>query len=136
MHSEPQTRPTVAVINTSQESIDLLYTTLVHAGFTVVTAFATEFKSGARDFKMFVETYQPRAIVYDLAIPYVMNWRFFETSIRSRNILPDHCFVLTTVNKAILEDFVGRTPAIELIGKPADLDAIVQAVRRAVEQSS
>src|SRR5690348_5975989 len=82
MQPDLLTRPVVAVVNTSQEATDLLYTTLTNAGFTVVTAFTTEFKSGTRDFKMFVEIYRPRAIVYDIAIPYVMNWRFFEQSIR------------------------------------------------------
>jgi hypothetical protein len=40
--------------------------------------------------------------------------------------------VLTTTNKRALDALVGRTPAQELVGKPFDLDALVQAVRRAL----
>ena len=45
-------------------------------------------------------------------------------------------FVLTTTNKAVLERLVSPTPAHELVSKSYDLDALVAAVRRALEALS
>jgi hypothetical protein len=42
--------------------------------------------------------------------------------------------VLTTVNKAALDLLVGPTPAFELVGRPYDLDHILQAVHRALKR--
>jgi hypothetical protein len=39
--------------------------------------------------------------------------------------------VLTTTNKKRLEELVGATDAFEIVGKPYDLEMIVQAVKTA-----
>ena len=41
---------------------------------------------------------------------------------------------MTTTHKANLENLVGPTEAIEIVGKPYDLQQIVDAVKRAVER--
>ncbi len=41
-------------------------------------------------------------------------------------------YILTTTNKCALEAFVGEAPALELMGKPYDIDTLVDAVRRAL----
>ena len=42
-------------------------------------------------------------------------------------------FVLTTTNKPALDKLVGATEAIEIIGKPYDLERVVEAVRTALD---
>jgi len=39
--------------------------------------------------------------------------------------------LLTTTNKRVLESLVGPTDAIEIVGKPYDLDRIVTSVKSA-----
>ena len=46
--------------------------------------------------------------------------------------VPEMPFVLTTTNKPALDALVGPTDALEIIGKPFDLDQLVAAVRRAL----
>ena len=41
-------------------------------------------------------------------------------------------FILTTTNKPALDKLVGETEALEIIGKPYDLDRVVAAVRAAL----
>jgi hypothetical protein len=38
--------------------------------------------------------------------------------------------VLTTTNKRALHDIIGATEALEIIGKPYDLDELAMAVKR------
>jgi hypothetical protein len=71
-------------------------------------------------------------VVYDIAFPYEENWQFFITQILGANVLPASHFVLTTINKGVLDKLVGPTPTIELVGKPFDIDALVHAVQQRV----
>jgi CheY-like chemotaxis protein len=125
-------RPVVAIINTSQETIELLQEVLQDEGFTVVTAYVVDFKRGSQDIQAFFQTHQPQAVVYDIALPYVENWAFFREQVLASHFLSENHYVLTTTNKSVLEVLVGPTHTIELVGRPFDLDAIVGAVRQAL----
>jgi DNA-binding response OmpR family regulator len=125
--SDPIAR--IAVINTSVELVNLLQELFEMEGFAVVTAFTLDFKQGRVDFPTFCATHQPAVVVYDIALPYEENWQFFHAHILETHALSASRFVLTTVNKTILEALVGPTPALELVGKPFDLDLLLQAVK-------
>jgi DNA-binding NtrC family response regulator len=129
---ETTQRPTIAIINTSQEVIELLRDMFEDEGFMPVTAYALEFKRGKRDLEAFFAKHQPQAVLYDIAIPYQENWTFFRDEVLTCG-LPEDCFIVTSTNKAVLEKLVGPTNVIELIGRPFDLEAIVASVRRVVE---
>ena len=68
----------VAVINTSPDTVEMLRTTLEHAGFLVITGYTFDIRDGRLDIDAFVSKHQPRVVVYDVAPPYDQNWRLFQ----------------------------------------------------------
>jgi DNA-binding NtrC family response regulator len=129
-------QPHVAIINTSEETTRLLEDLMCDEGFTTITAYIPEFKRGERDIQAFFQEHRPQAVLYDIAIPYVENWTFFREQILTHASLPESSFVLTTTNRTALELLVGPTNSIELIGRPFDLETIVQAVKRAMASNT
>jgi DNA-binding response OmpR family regulator len=125
-------RPLIAILNSTQEIMELLQTVLEEEGFSTVTAYTADFKRGTLDIQTFFQTHQPQAIVYDIALPYEENWHFFCNHIITTKLLPESHFILTTTNKSVLDMLVGPTPTIEIIGRPFDLEEIVSAIRRVI----
>jgi len=134
--SAQRSRPKVAIINTSLESIEILQKLLADAGLDTVSAYVTEFKRGERDLAAFFAEHQPDAVVYDIALPYVQNWKFFREQVLARHLLPEDRFIVTTANRTVLEVLVGPTSAFEMIGRPYDLANILAAVKQAVSAAS
>ena len=123
--------PTIAVINSNEDTTEMVRACLQDQGFTsVVVAHVTEIKRGQTDFLKFLDTHDPRIFVWDIGIPYEENWRFVQLMMSSDR-MHGRKFVLTTTNKRALDAMVGKTDTIEIIGKPYDLDQIVKAVKRA-----
>ena len=125
--------PLVAIINTSEEVAEMLRMVLHHEGIRTVVAFPLDFKRGRQDLDTFLGNYDPAVVIYDIGIPYAENWAFFER-VRESEAARGRTFIITSMNKRALEEFVGETPAYEIIGKPYDVEQIVAAVRRALEE--
>lgn len=130
--SDPKRDAVIAVVNSSEDTVEMLRACLQQHGFTsVVTGHVADFKSGVAAFPAFVSQHDPAVLVYDISLPYDQNWTFLKLlldtdAMRGRGV------VLTTTNKARLEELVGPTGAIEIVGKPYDLDQIVGAVEAAL----
>src|SRR5262249_44817238 len=104
------------------------------AGFVVVSGMTHEIRIGRLDLTQFINAHQPDVIVYDIAPPYERNWRLFEHL--RETVFPDHPYVLTSTNAGIVKKLID--PALnvfDVIEKPYSLDAILQAVKAALEHS-
>jgi CheY-like chemotaxis protein len=123
----------VAVLNANDDVVELLRLVIQQAGHLVVTAHVPDIKRGHLDLAEFVRRHDPAVIVYDVPVPYEQNWNFLKL-VRDTPAMRGREFVLTTTHKANLERLVGPTEALEILGKPFDLNQVVEAVNRAVNR--
>jgi hypothetical protein len=122
---------TVAIVNTSPDTIDLLRAPLERAGFVVVSCFTFDIRDGRIDFEAFMRTHTPSLIAYDIAPPYVKNFRLYE-HVRAMDVVKDCRFVLTSTNAPVVQKLVGRDERVyEVVDKKEDLDLIIQAIKDA-----
>ena len=127
--------PVVAVIDTSEDVVAFLTQVLAEEGYRPVAGYVTDFREGRQDLAAFLAAHRPAAIIWDIGFPYAPNWAFFQEAQASAAAQGGR-FILTTTNKAALEDLVGPTPTHELLGKPYDLDQLLTAVQQAVAAPS
>ena len=133
----PTSRPhTVAIFDASADTLEMLKSAVSQHGYRALDGHADVVKSGEMDFVAFMEEHKPDALVWDIAPPYDRNWHFFKL-LRTSHLL-DHCvIVITTTHKQHLESLAGRdtdtVAAIELVGKPYDIYAVVEAVTRGLQ---
>lgn len=123
-------KPIIAVFNSSDDTVEMLRTALESEGLHTVPGHIGELKKGEIDFVAFIEHHRPAVIVYDISLPYETNWNFLKL-VRSSQPAQGCRFILTTTNKPALDKLVGETEALEIIGKPYDLQLVVDAVLRA-----
>lgn len=121
----------VGVFNTSPDTVELLRIVLEAEGFIVVGAYTYELRDGKVDAESLVRQHRLSAIVYDIAPPYDKNWRLLE-HMRTIPALKDIPFVLTTTNPPRVRAAAGTdVELLEIVGKPYDLQKIVEAVKKA-----
>jgi CheY-like chemotaxis protein len=122
----------VAIIDSAEEVAETLQGVFTDEGWTTAIAYVVDFKRGRQDFTDFLAARDPEVIVFDIALPYAENWAYFQT-LRQHPAAQGRRFVLTTTNERAVERLVGTVPIHEILGRPFDLDALVQAVRRALD---
>jgi DNA-binding NarL/FixJ family response regulator len=125
-------KPIIAVFNSSSDTVEMLRAVLEQQGFHTVSGHIADLKKGELDFVDFIKHHRPAVIVYDISPPYDTNWRFLRL-VRSSQPAQGARFILTTTNKPVLDDLVGDNDALEIIGKPYDLERVVAAVREALD---
>ncbi|MGI8553180.1 MAG: hypothetical protein ACR2PL_20695 [Dehalococcoidia bacterium] len=118
--------PLIAVMNSSRDLVNVLQTSLEEDGFRTITLVST-IVGGATGPLAFLREHQPAAAVYSISPPYRESWEILKDV---RQQWRDGHFVITTTNIGALRSCVGPCNAIELIGKPFDLDEITLALRR------
>jgi DNA-binding NtrC family response regulator len=131
---DPARTPTVAVFNASDDTVEMLKALLSSRGYVAISGEVDKVKSGEVDFVAFLDGHRPDAIIWDIAPPYERNWHFYKL-VRELRSLEQCAMVVTTTHLQHLRELTGDTvEAIEIVGKPYDLQAIVDAVERALEE--
>jgi len=127
--------PVVVLINANDDTVEMVKRMLDVKGICCLTSchFA-DVKKGIINFSDFLAKHNPAVVIFDISPPYRENWRFFET-MRDSLEMKSRGIVLTTTNKKRLDEIVGNnSDAIEIVGKPYDLDLIVRAVKEAARE--
>ena len=125
--------PVVAIINTNDDTVEMLRMMLEGSGMVGVSLHMSEIKRGGVDFAAFVDEHDPKVLIVDLPPPYDRSWLMYQ-HLRSMECTRRRRFVLTSTNPARLREIAGADePVLEVIGKPYDLEAIVDAVRKKLE---
>jgi DNA-binding response OmpR family regulator len=119
----------VAVLDSDPDTTELLKTVLEIEGMVVATGSLINFRLGKESLLEFLERASPDVIVYDLGIPYEANYHFLQKA-REDPAFPVCALVITTTNARAVQQLLG-IEAVEIIGKPYDVDALIRAVRLA-----
>lgn len=121
--------PKVAVINSSQDTVEMLRALLERQGWETVEGHVDDIKRGRLDFIEYLETHDPGVLIWDVPPPYDQNWAFLRL-VRSSRAMDNRVVIVTTTNKAALERFVGPTDALEIFSKPYDVDILIDTLTR------
>ena len=129
------TPPVAAIFNSSPDTIDMLRTVFERAGIVVVSGFTYDIRDGKLELEAFMRQHHPNVVVYDIAPPYDGNWQLL-LHLRSTPALKHLPFVLTSTNASYVQRLAQSDERIyEVIGKPYDLEQIVQATNEAIQRS-
>jgi len=128
----PKQLPSIAVFNSSADTIEVLKLALEDSGYSVAAGHVSDLKKGNVDMLEFVSEHQPDVIIYDVALPYEENWRFLRL-LQTSEVLKNRKWVITTTHKQRLEELVGECGEVfEIVGKPYDVQQIMHAVKLAL----
>lgn len=121
---------TVAVINSSDDTVEMVRLMMERAGFNTATGHISDIKKGATDFLQFMNQHDPDIVIYDVGHPYKENCTFLQLLLNTE-VGKRTKFLLTTTNRALLQKAAGPDiEAFELSEKPYDLNDLVQLVKR------
>ena len=124
--------PTIAILNSSEDLLDLLAEVFRDEGFRVVTHHLIPFRRGKEDIALFFAEHQPDVVVWELSIPYDENWAFFRRINQTPAVL-NFPIILTSTNVKQLRQIADPTiEAFEVVGKPFDLSQLINLVRQAL----
>jgi DNA-binding response OmpR family regulator len=126
------TRQVVALFNASDDTVEMVQRMLDASGFDcLIGCHFSDLKKGRIDFARYLAKHDPDVLIFDISPPYKENWDFFRT-LRDAKEMEGRGLVLTTTNKARLDETVGKdSHAFEVVGKPYDLDRITVAIHAA-----
>ena len=120
----------VALFNASDGTIDMIEALFREArsGQILVWCHLAELKKGKVDFAKFLGRHNPEVVIFDFSPPDNENWKFFKT-MRDSKEMQGRGLVLTTTNKYQLDQVTGSdSHALEVVGKPKDLQHIRAAI--------
>jgi DNA-binding response OmpR family regulator len=121
----------VALFNASDDTIDMVQKLLTESGGdqTLIWCHFADLKKGIVNFGKYMERHNPEVVIFDLSPPYDENWQFFKT-MRDAKTMNGRGIVLTTTNKNRLDEVLGEdSRALEVVGRPKDLQQIDTAIK-------
>src|SRR5580692_1436688 len=121
----------VALFNASDDTVDMVEKLLANAGKAqnLVWCHFADLKKGIVDFNAYMTKHNPEVVIFDLSPPYDENWMFFKT-MRDDETMKGRGVVLTTTNKNRLDEVLGQdSHALEVVGRPKDLEQIDAAIK-------
>jgi hypothetical protein len=122
----------VALFNASDDTIDMIQSLLDTSprAQSLIWCHFADLKKGIVNFDKYMTSHNPGVVIFDLSPPYDENWRFFIT-MRDNPVMKGRGVVLTTTNKARLDEVLKTdSRALEVVGRPKDLQAISAAIER------
>jgi DNA-binding response OmpR family regulator len=127
-------RPTVLILNGSEDLLAVLGELLQAEGIYSVCARIPDIERGREDFPALVREHDPAAIVFDVSVPFGRSWATFQ-ELSTRPEVAGRPFVLTTTNREGAEQYTGPD-VIELLLKPYDIGRFITAVKEALGRSA
>jgi DNA-binding response OmpR family regulator len=130
----PLPTPVIALFNASDDTVEMVRRMLDASGFNcLVGCHFSDLKKGVIDFARFLGEHDPEVVILDISPPYAENWEFFK-KLRDSKAMAGRGLVVTTTNKDRLDETVRKdSEAIEIVGKPYDLDQINVAIQAALK---
>ena len=128
--------PVVVLINASDDTVEMVRRMLDVKGICCLTpCHFADLRKGIINFDQYLIHNDPAVVIFDISPPYLENWKFFK-SMRDSEEMKARGIVLTTTNKMRLDEIVGDdSHAIEVVGKPYDLQQISDAIENALRKS-
>lgn len=120
----------VAILDSDPDTTEMLRMALEAEGFVVAIGNLHDLRGHEQDLLAFLERIRPDVILYDLSPPYEENWAFLQR-VRELPTFARSALVITTTNERAVRRFVSL-PVVEILGKPYDLDVLIQAMRQAI----
>ena len=132
-HRPPLKPCAVALFNANDDTVEMVQRMLSASGIdSLGGCHFADLKKGNVDFGQFLAKYDPQVVIFDISPPYAENWQFFKT-LRDATTMEGRGLVLTTTNKNRLDEVVGAdSTALEIVGKPYDLQQITAAIMAAL----
>jgi DNA-binding response OmpR family regulator len=121
----------VALFNASDDTVDMVQNLLTASGGsqTLIWCHFADLKKGIVNFGKYMDKHNPEVVIFDLSPPYDENWRFFK-NMRDADEMKGRGVVLTTTNKNRLDEVLGEdSHALEVVGRPKDLQQIDAAIK-------
>jgi hypothetical protein len=121
----------VALFNASDDTIDMVQRLLDGSASdqSLIWCHFSDLKKGIVDFGRYMDKHNPEVVIFDLSPPYDENWHFF-TTMRDAETMKGRGMVLTTTNKNRLDEVLGEdSHALEVVGRPKDLQQIDGAIK-------
>jgi CheY-like chemotaxis protein len=130
----PNGPPVVAILNTNDDTVEMLRMLLESEGLVAVSAHTSAIRRGELEFGAYLEEHDPKVIIYDVPPPYDRSWLMYR-HLRAQPAANGRKFVVTSTNPARLQQIANPDQEVlEVIGKPYDLQVIVDAVKKALEK--
>jgi DNA-binding response OmpR family regulator len=120
----------LVILNNSALLLKMLCEWFEQRRYHCDTAVLADMRHAHEEVGAFIKAHRPDVVIYDVGMPYRSSWDLLAV-IRSASALQSQPFVVTTPNKRKLEQAVGRTPAIEIGDRDADLLRVLKAVEAA-----